>query len=224
MTAWRSSSRWRSPPTSPTWRTITIFAFSVSDRIDGHVAWYGTDHRPGDVSWSISECVMIKAIVIPADVEQPLRQEQLSPADAAAYREIVGGPLEIVTFDRPRACLYVNEEGKLETAAVVNARATLLSWAHNSALRNRNDVVVGDVLLVGPPDGQGVDLGIPETYVELLFATTAFTIEVQVHGDDGWYGNEQVYSDVFAAYSAGVTLALRWTNVVDVRVVPAKVG
>jgi hypothetical protein len=167
---------------------------------------------------------MITAIVIPADLEHPLRQEQVLPADVDVYRDVVGGPLQLIAFDRPQACLYVNEEGKLETAAVVNARATLLTWVHNSALRNRNDVVVGDVLLVGPPDRQGVDLSTPETYIELLFTATAFKIEVQVHGDDGWYGNEQIFGDVFAAYSAGVTLALRWTNVVDVRVVPTKVG
>jgi hypothetical protein len=101
----------------------------------------------------------------------------------------------------------------------------MLTWVHNSALRG-HDVIVGDTLLVGPPD-KGYDSSVPEEFVELLFtAARAFKVEVQVHGDQAWYGNEQVFGDVFAAYAAGIDLAQRWTEVVHVRVVavPAPTG
>lgn len=160
--------------------------------------------------------------MIPVDAQQAIRQVQLDPSDAHTYREIVGGPLEIVTFDRPRACLYVNEDGKLEAFAVINARATVLAWAHNSALRGR-DPIVGDALLVGPPD-KGYDTSVPEELTELLFAARAFKVEIQVHGDEAWYGNEQVHGDVFAAYAAGIDLAQRWSHVVNIRVVPVTVA
>ncbi len=166
---------------------------------------------------------MITAIVIPDDLEQPLRQEQISPADVDAYRNVVDGPLQVVTFDRPRACLYVNEEGKLEMFSTVNARATALTWVHNSLLRG-HDVIVGNVLLVGPPDGAGYDTSVPDEYAELLFTARAFKVEVQVHGDEAWYSNEQVFGDVFDAYVAGIELARRWTQVVHVRVVPVRAG
>lgn len=159
---------------------------------------------------------MITAIVIPVDPEQSLRREQLSPSDVDAYRAVVGGPLQLVAFDRPPAALYVNEEGKVD-GLNVNARATVLTWVHNSNLRG-HDVIVGDALLVGPPDPHGDDTSVPDKYLRLLFSPGRFVVEVQVHGDERWYGNDQVFGDVFRAYAAGIDLAQRWTHVVHVRV------
>lgn len=56
---------------------------------------------------------MITAIVLPADMNQPIRQQQIEPSDLATYRELVGGNLEVVELFRPSASLYINEEGKL---------------------------------------------------------------------------------------------------------------
>jgi hypothetical protein len=159
---------------------------------------------------------MITAIVIPVDPTQSLRRKQISPSDIDAYRAVVGGSLQIVAFDRPPAALYINEEGKIDELNV-NARATVLTWVHNSNLRG-HDVIVGDTLLVGPPDPSGHDRSVPEEYLRLLLKPGTFTVEVQVHGDEQWYGNEQVFGDVFAAYAAGIDLAQRWTHVVHVRV------
>ena len=68
---------------------------------------------------------MITAIVIPVDPDQPIRQQQLTKSDLDAYRQIVGGDLELVTLGQPPAGLYLNEEGKLE-GLPVNRRATAL--------------------------------------------------------------------------------------------------
>lgn len=159
---------------------------------------------------------MITAIVIPVDPEQSLRREQISPSDVNAYRAVVGGTLEVVAFDRPPAALYINQEGKLD-GLNVNARATVLTWIHNSNLRG-HDVIVGDALLVGPPDPTSHDSSVPEEYLRLLLNPGTFSVEVQIHDDEQWYGNEQVFGDVFAAYAAGIDLAQRWTHVVHVRV------
>lgn len=159
---------------------------------------------------------MITAIVIPVDPEQSLRREQLSPSDVDAYRTVVGGPLQLVAFDRPPAALYVSEEGKVD-GLDINARATVLTWVHNSRLRGY-DIIVGDALLVGPPDTSGHDRSVPEEYLRLLLRPGTFTVEVQVRDDEQWYGNEQVFGDVFAAYAAGIDLAQRWTHVEHVRV------
>jgi hypothetical protein len=165
---------------------------------------------------------MITAIVVPVDPAQSLHRRQISPSDVDAYHAVVGGPLQLVAFDRPPAALYINEEGKLD-GLNINARATVLTWVHNSNLRG-HDVIVGDALLVGPPDQSGRDRSVPDEYLRLLLSPGTFTVEVQVHGDERWYGNEQVFGDVFGAYAAGIDLAQHWTHVVHVRVNRSSAG
>lgn len=165
---------------------------------------------------------MITAIVIPEDQAQPLHLEQI-PSDVDAYWAVVRGPLlQLVTSNRPSAALYVNEEGQLD-GLTVNARATALMWVHTSKLRS-HDVIVGDALLVGPPDPSGNKSSVPEEYRRLLLNPGSFSVNVQVHGETQWYGNGQVFSDVFCAYAVGIDLAQRWAQVVNVRVVRSSTG
>ncbi len=162
----------------------------------------------------------ITAVVIPADRQVPLRKEQLEPADADAYRRLVGGYLQVVNLDRPPASMYVNEEGKLTEGLSVNRRATALLWVHNSAFRDA-DYIVGDAFLVGVPDAEGNDTSVPAELVKLLFETESYGIEVQVHGEESWHGNQKRFTDWFNAYMWVLGLADRWTLVREVRVVPA---
>ncbi|MCK9928873.1 DUF3846 domain-containing protein [Frankia sp. Mgl5] len=55
----------------------------------------------------------ITAIVIPADIEQPLRQERIGSVDLPAYQALVGGSIQAIELFRPEASMYINEEGKL---------------------------------------------------------------------------------------------------------------
>ncbi|GAB1509829.1 DUF3846 domain-containing protein [Actinophytocola sp. KF-1] len=129
---------------------------------------------------------MITAIVIPVDLDQPIRQQQLNASDLDAYRQIVGGNLELVHFAEPPAGMYINDEGKLD-GLPFNHRATALLWAHNSAYRDR-DVVVGPAFILGPPDHRGDDTSAPDDLVNLLFNTTRYRTQVQADGTGTWHG------------------------------------
>jgi len=161
---------------------------------------------------------VLTAIVIPVDPAQPIRQQQLDKNDLDAYRQIVGGNLEVINFVSPPASLYLNEEGKLEGLAF-NHRATVLLWVHNSAYRDR-DVIVGSAFILGPPDRRGDDTSAPDELLELLLDTQRYRIQVRTEGSSGWHGNELVFTDWFAAYQWVLDLAQRWTLVQEVRVIP----
>lgn len=160
---------------------------------------------------------MITAIALPADMAQPIRLVELHEHDLDAYRALVGGSLEIVTFERPAATLYLNDEGKLD-GLPVNQRATLLAWVHNSAFRDV-DVIVGDAFIVGAADQHGDDLTVPEELVTLLFHTRYFRVLVRFAGDARLYANLTVFSDWLAAYTNAVQMAV-WQQVEEVRVIP----
>jgi hypothetical protein len=162
---------------------------------------------------------MIQAIFVPVNPAEPTRLEQLDPADGDAYRDLVGGHFQVVELHRPRANLYLHEEGKL-VGLPVNPRATALVWLHNHRLRGR-DVIAGPALVLGRPDNDGVDTSVPEELAELLLGPGLYRVEVQVMGDGAWYGNGLLFIDWFTASIYAIDLAYRWTDVVDMRVVAA---
>ncbi len=162
---------------------------------------------------------MITAVVLPVDMEQPIRQQQIRPSDLATYRELVGGNLEVVELFRPSASLYINEEGKLNDLPL-NQRATVITWAHNSAFRGY-DLILGDAFIVGPVDGNGDDLTVPHELVKLLFDTSSYRIEIKTAGSSQWSGNQLVWENWFEAYVYAIDLAQRWKQVQDVRVIAA---
>jgi hypothetical protein len=162
---------------------------------------------------------MIKGIVIPADVEAPVTLWEIRPGLPDDFRAIVGGHLEAVMFDQPRASLYINEEGKLMSLPV-NQRATALTWAHNSAFRGL-DVIAGDAVLVGPPDDDGDDQAVPEAYVELLFNTELYRTEYRSTDEDGWFEDPESFDNWYFAYVYAVDMAMRHRGIRDVRVIAA---
>jgi hypothetical protein len=161
---------------------------------------------------------VITAIVIPIELDKPVRQQQLHKSDLDAYRQIVGGNLEFITLTEPPASLYVNEEGKLDGLAF-NHRATALLWVHNSAYRDR-DVVVGPAFIVGPPDRRGDDTSAPGSLLELLFHTQRYRIQAQTAGRGSWLDHEAVFDDWFDAYQGALELAGHRALVDEVRVIP----
>ncbi|MFC5289371.1 DUF3846 domain-containing protein [Actinokineospora guangxiensis] len=161
---------------------------------------------------------MVTAIVIPTDPKQPIRQQKLNLHDVDAYRQIVGGPLEVVPLGRPESSLYFHEEGKLERLPV-NARATALLWVHNSAFRGR-DVIAGPAMVLGPVDHMGYEMSAPADLIDLLFRATRLRVEVRVQGEHAWQRNEAVLPDWYEAYRQAIILARAWTLAEEVRVVP----
>jgi hypothetical protein len=160
---------------------------------------------------------MLTAIVIPADLEQPARLDQLDKNDLQAYRRLVGGNLEVLNLDRPPASLYFNDEGKL-IGLPLNPRATALLWAHNSAFRG-HDTIAGDAFILGPPDRRGDDTMAPNELVTLLFHTEHYRVLVQNQGDEKLYGNLGTFDSWFDAYLYGVDLAQRWSQIEEIQVV-----
>ena len=161
---------------------------------------------------------MITAIVIPADPDQPVRQQHIEKSDLSAYRQIVGGNLEVLTLDRPPASMYVNEEGKLNRMRL-NHRATTLMWVHSSAFRSR-DVIVGPAFIVGPSDRHGDDKSVPDDLLALLLHTKRYRVQLQTRSDARWSSDNQVFTDWFEAYRYAVQLTESWSVITEVRVVP----
>ncbi len=122
--------------------------------------------------------LMRNALVIPADDQQSLRVEEVETDSLDAQTRI---PLE-----RPPASLYVDPDGRL-LEKPMNRRATTLLWVHNSAMRG-HDVVVGDALILGPPDDDSIPTTVPQELVDLLLHTTRFRVLVQHIGETQFYG------------------------------------
>jgi hypothetical protein len=162
---------------------------------------------------------MVQAIVVPADLSKPIRLEQLDKHDAGAYRRIVGGRLEAVQLTDPAGGVYFNDEGKLQELPV-NHRLTMLLWMHNKLFRGA-DVIVGNGLIVGPPDGEGDDQDAPGELVELLFKTAEFRVQARKADARSWHTTLDTVSEWTDAYRLALKIGLEWRNVIaDVRVVP----
>lgn len=105
---------------------------------------------------------MTKAIIIPADITEPIRQ-----ADLNGYSELseaVGGMIQPV--DGEDFTAYVNEEGKLIDLGI-NRRANAFIHAQVPALP-AYDVIVGDVVILGGLDEEGEDTDVPQRITDAL--------------------------------------------------------
>jgi Domain of unknown function (DUF3846) len=163
--------------------------------------------------------MMITAIVLPVDPNEPIRLEQLDQHDPSAYSRLVGGgPFEVANLERPEASLYFDEEGKRKDFPV-NARATTLLWAHNGAFRGR-DMIVGPAFIVGPVNRHGDDRTVPDDLVDLLLHTKRYRVQVQTESDTRWNEIGEVFTEWLEPYVYAVQLAQREAAVQEVRVVP----
>jgi hypothetical protein len=165
------------------------------------------------------EDLRINSIVIPADDEQPMRQNQLLMGGLADRQQIVGGFIQAVDLGEPPARLYFNEDGK-QMELPPNKRATLLLWVHNPAFRQQ-DFIVGDAFVVGPVGRRSTDMSVPDEYVQTLFQATRFHVEVRPYGDPEWHEHPERFDDWVTAYEH----AVRWStgpprHMLAVRVVP----
>jgi len=161
---------------------------------------------------------VITAIVIPAELDQPLRREELEATDLGAFQRLVGGRIEPVELYLPNGTLYLNEEGKNEEMPV-NQRATALASVHNRLFRG-NDYVAGDAVVVGPLNGRGHDTTVPARYALLWFEAQRFRVRRKEAGKRHWNVSRRTFDDVMVAYVYAVRLARRDPTIEEVRVVP----
>lgn len=149
---------------------------------------------------------IIKIIVIPADSEADLRIEEIERGNYLKLGDLVGGTFEVLTANDPPCSMYFNEDGRrLELEE--NERATLLlrtmrpEFSHEAPL-------VGDVLIVGHPDGRGNDTSVPEQLPTILFTAQLFAVEYQQQEGGEWTRMRSTFDTWMLAYlMAGYSLA-----------------
>jgi hypothetical protein len=84
----------------------------------------------------------------------------------SVIRSAVGGWIECIRIPSMGVEMWVNEEGKLADNPIINPIATAL-WVDNYG---KTDVTVGDVIITGPPNGEGDSQGLTEEQLATLLA------------------------------------------------------
>lgn len=161
---------------------------------------------------------MVTGIVIPADADQPIELRDFAGLDD--YRAAVDGWIEAIDLLDLGITIYVNEEGLLRHLPF-NSRASFLWWYHVPTARQLA-VLVGDAVVTGLPNRNGVDTDLPASANALLLSTSRFRVEVRVHGDLDWHTHSVVYPDYWEAMVWAMLLLERVTDAVDSRVVPVE--
>jgi len=180
---------------------------------------------------------MVKGIYIPADDSEALEIRELEKLED--YQAAVDGWIEAVDVPSLGVTIYVNEEGLLRHLPF-NPRASFLWWYHVPGAHQA--MLVGDVVIVGPPDDNGDGTDVPEEVVDLLMVAREYAIAIQIsgtsepsgsdgmlssillpltHGDPSWCLSLTRHEDYFSAAAWAVVFRERWTDAVNVRVVSA---
>jgi hypothetical protein len=162
---------------------------------------------------------MITGIFIPADENQPIRYVEVDAEDVDAMQQIVGGKFEALNFSAPPAALFQNDDRRL-LEIPFNRRATYLLWMHARHYRP-TEVIGGDALLAGTPDGLGCTKSVPNDLVTLLLETETYRVEVLLTRESPWTADVLRFTNWSDAYEYGLTLLRLFPRLVDVRVVAA---
>jgi hypothetical protein len=101
---------------------------------------------------------VIKIILIPVDEDKPIELREVG-GKLEEYQGFVGGYIEVLNTDD--CSMYVNDEGKIASLPP-NRRATDFLFAK---IPEFWDIIVGDAVVVGPPDGEGNDTSVPPEVV-----------------------------------------------------------
>jgi hypothetical protein len=98
------------------------------------------------------------------------RRETVEP-DLRTFQRLVGGSIEALSLT-DEVSAYINEEGKLVDLPRNEAGDRLVKHALSTVGRTMipGDYVAGPLVLMGQPDDEGEDTGVPESVVELLKA------------------------------------------------------
>lgn len=161
---------------------------------------------------------MARGVVIPADEGQPIYTEEFQ--DYLDYQRNVGGVFQVLDLDTIKASLFINEEGKL-LKLPGNRRATYLWWASISAYVIGDDVLSGDVVLIGLPDDDGDTQSLSDELVYLFTKTDQFKVEFGRAKDDATRISAETLPNVTEAYEYACIIRQRFPDVTYTKVVPA---
>jgi len=180
---------------------------------------------------------MVKGIYIPADDSEALEIRELEKLED--YQAAVDGWIEAVDVPSLGVTIYVNEVGLLRRLPF-NPRASFLWWYHVPSAHQA--MLVGDVVIVGPPGDNGDGADVPDEVVDLLMVAREYAVAIQIggvsapsesdgmlssillpltHGDPSWCLSLTRHEDYFSATAWAVVFRERWTDAVNVRVVSA---
>lgn len=158
---------------------------------------------------------MSVGFIIPSDDNESLAAKNFHSLDE--YQRAVGGYIEAVSLVHGGVGFFANEEAKL-VGLRFNWRATMLWWLHQFPDRS-NDVICGDVVLVGPADEHGATQSVPEHLQTLLLTSSTFVVEIRDSGSLAWQRTPHGFADYFDACSWGLDFTWRRTDVAQMRVI-----
>lgn len=107
---------------------------------------------------------VIKGVLIPADDQTPTTAVEFDSDNMENIQQYVGGYFQCV--DIPSGSIWCNEDGRASGFSV-NKRASLLLYTERPEFIG-NDVLVGDVLVLGGTDSHGNTLGAPNHLIDRL--------------------------------------------------------
>lgn len=162
---------------------------------------------------------MVTGIVIPAAGEKSLELREFATLEE--YKVAVDGWIEPIDLHDLGVTIYVNEEGLLRQLPF-NSRASFLRWYYVPTTRQRA-LLVGDAVIVGLPDGQGVNTDVPSAVLDMLLTSTRYYVELRLAGDPRWHRNMATYPDYWEAIVWAIVLLERSASAEEVRIVQAEV-
>lgn len=141
-------------------------------------------------------------ILIPSDERKPLVQREFDSLES--FQATVGGYVEAVDSSDDLS-LLIHQEARI-VGLPPNRRATLL-WHIRLFPFTSQQLLRGDIVLVGPVDAEGTVEDVPSSIAESLLARSPFQVELRVAGED-WHRAPRLFRD----YLEACAWALSWTT------------
>lgn len=117
----------------------------------------------------------MRALIVPADLSKPMRVENIT-AEMDELQELVGGHFQVIGLGSLKAVMCLDEESKLKSGVQPNVRATDMVSYYTAS----GDIIMGDVVVLGPFDGDvNADLS-EETINDLIFGPSNRQPDVEV--------------------------------------------
>lgn len=112
----------------------------------------------------------IKVLFIPAEDHLPMEVREVENTLEGFVPLINDGYLQVITLYNPRACMWMDEEGKFK-GLQLNQRATILTRQHDAGLAH-TDFIKGPAFITGVPV-RDEDTDAPDLFLALAEAQDA---------------------------------------------------
>jgi len=96
-----------------------------------------------------------------------LEVEQIDGAHLPFLQERVGGLIDCIATNR--FDMWVNDEGMIIDSFLPNFPATCVLWMASPIFNDARQVIYGDVVFSGPPDGEGNMTSLNDEFIEQMF-------------------------------------------------------